>query len=280
VRIAVLALILAAVAVAGSLWKRAVHKYVHDVQRRYQFLFLRRMAMWVLVALIVAFSFAGQLGSFATFAGLMTAGVAVALQNVILSVVGYFFLIGKYGIRVGDRVQIGGVTGQVLDIGLVRLHLLEYGGGADSPTGRVVAFSNSMVFQSSTGMYKYMPDIQLSWHELTLMLAGDTDLGSARSRLLHATEGALTEFHPGLEKEAQRLEASVGLSQHHTLQPTVRLRVQAGGLETTVYYPVDAEHSAEIDEKVAIAIRQALEREPPLNMAGATSTGLRLRTST
>lgn len=57
-----------------------------------------------------------------------------------------FFLIGKYGVRVGDRVQVAGVTGDVVDVGLVRLHLLEV--GADGlRTGRVVVFSNAVLFQ-------------------------------------------------------------------------------------------------------------------------------------
>ena len=93
--------------------------------------------IWIAVGVIIAFTFATELGSMATFAGLLTAGVAVALQNVILSVAGYFFLMGKYGIRVGDRVQIAGVTGEVVDIGLVRLHLLELSsGGTDATTER------------------------------------------------------------------------------------------------------------------------------------------------
>ena len=80
------------------------------------------------------------------------AGLAVAMQSVLVSVVGYFFLIGKYGIRVGDRVQIGNVTGDVIEMGLVRLHLMELSGaGPMSPTGRVVAFANSIIFQASGG---------------------------------------------------------------------------------------------------------------------------------
>lgn len=84
------------------------------------------------------------------------AGVAVALQNVILSIAGYFFLIGKFGLRIGDRVQISGVTGEVVEIGLVRIHVMELGGnGGDvQPTGRVVAFSSSFVFQPTAGMFK------------------------------------------------------------------------------------------------------------------------------
>jgi small-conductance mechanosensitive channel len=140
-RLVLLGAVLAVIFAVADFWRRTIFRYVHDARRRYQFLLLRRMVLWVLIALTTAFAFASELGSVATFAGLLTAGVAVALQNVILSVVGYFFLIGRFGIRVGDRVQIAGVTGEVVDIGLVRLHLMELGGGgAETPTGRVVAF--------------------------------------------------------------------------------------------------------------------------------------------
>ena len=87
--------------------------------------------------IIVGISFASELGSAVTFAGLLTAGLAVAMQSVLVSIVGYFFLIGKYGIRVGDRVQIGEVNGEVIDRGLVRMYLMEFGGrGIARPDGK------------------------------------------------------------------------------------------------------------------------------------------------
>src|SRR5205807_7670792 len=86
-----------------------------EPRRRNQLLMVRKVTTWVLVAVIVGLTFVTELSSFATFAGLLTAGVAVAMQSVLVSIVGYFFLIGKYGIRVGDRVQIGNVSGEVID---------------------------------------------------------------------------------------------------------------------------------------------------------------------
>lgn len=120
-----LAVVLGMVLGVAEIWRRMIFRYVHDTRRRYQMLLLRKIGLWLAIVLVIAFSFATELGSVATFAGLLMAGVAVALQNVILSVAGYFFLIGKYGVRVGDRVQISGVTGEVVEIGLVRLHVME-----------------------------------------------------------------------------------------------------------------------------------------------------------
>ncbi len=126
VRLGMLAVLLAIVFVGAELWRRAVVRYVQDTRRRYQLLLLRKIALWCLVVMIVGFAFASELGSIVTFAGLITAGLAVAMQSVLVSIVGYFFLIGKYGIRVGDRVQIGDVTGEVIDLGLVRMYLMNW----------------------------------------------------------------------------------------------------------------------------------------------------------
>src|SRR5262249_18050842 len=84
-RLGVLALALGAVFVFSQLWRKAIFRYVQDARRRYQFLLLRRIVIWFVVVIVVAFAFATELGSLATFAGLLTAGVAVALQNLISS---------------------------------------------------------------------------------------------------------------------------------------------------------------------------------------------------
>jgi hypothetical protein len=123
-RLAILLGALAAVFVGSEIWRRATLEYVREPRYRNQLLLLRRLVTWILVLLILGFTFITHLSSFATFAGLLTAGLAVAMQSVLVSVVGYFILIGKYGVRVGDRVQIGNVYGEVIDLGLIRIREL------------------------------------------------------------------------------------------------------------------------------------------------------------
>src|SRR6516165_11518211 len=137
-RIAILLGCLIAVFAGSEFWRRTVLRYVSDPRRRNQLLLVRRIVTWLLVLLILSLTFITHLSSFATFAGLLTAGLAVAMQSVLVSVVGYFILIGKYGLRVGDRVQVGNVTGEVIDLGLIRMHLLELTSQEPlGPTGRV-----------------------------------------------------------------------------------------------------------------------------------------------
>jgi len=269
-RIGVLLVLIGAVFAIGEISRRTTFRYVHDARRRYQFLLLRRVVMWIAIGLIILLTFATQLGSAVTFAGLLTAGVAVALQNVIVSVVAYFFLIGKYGIRVGDRVQIGEVVGEVVDIGLVRIHVMELGGSGDAqPTGRVVAFSNSIVFQPTAGIFKQIPGTNFIWHELKLTLAGDTDYGAARERITQGIDAALEEYRENIEAQRQGLERSLSSVSPAELRPKVRLHYTSSGIEAVIRFPVELGKASEMDDHVMKEIMAALDKEPKLKLIGA-----------
>jgi small-conductance mechanosensitive channel len=268
-RLIVLLLLIAAVIGVGEIWRRTTFRYVHDARRRYQFLLLRRIAMWVAIALVIVLTFASQLGSAVTFAGLLTAGVAVALQNVIVSMVAYFFLIGKYGIRVGDRVQIAGVTGEVVDIGLVRIHLMELDGPESQPTGRVVAFSNSIVFQPGGGVFKQIPGTDFVWHEVKLVLAPDTDYHVAKDRLTQAADAALAANHDSLENQRQLMERNLSSVSAVELRPGVRLHYAGLGIEATVRFPVELGKATETDDQVMRELLSALDHEPKLKLVSA-----------
>ena len=254
----------------GEVWRRTTFRYIHDTRRRYQFLLLRRVVMWVTIVLIIVLAFATQLGSAVTFAGLLTAGVAVALQNVIVSVVAYFFLIGKYGIRVGDRVQIAGVTGEVVDIGLVRIHVMELGGPGDSqPTGRVVALSNSIVFQPTAGLFKQIPGTNFLWHELKLTLASETDYHSAKDRITESVNEALGEYRDSMEAQRRSMEMSLTTVAPTELKPKIRLHYTASGIEADIRYPVALDKSSEMDDHLMRGVMAALDKEPRLKLVSA-----------
>jgi small-conductance mechanosensitive channel len=270
-RLGVLLVVLAVLLGLGEVWRRTIFRYVHDVRRRYQFLLLRRIVLWILAVVIVAVTFATELGSVATFAGLLTAGVAVALQNVIVSIVGYFFLIGKFGIRVGDRVQISGVTGEVVDIGLVRMHLMELGStGIDSqPTGRVVAFSNSIVFQPTSGLFKQIPGTNFVWHDIDLAFSADSDYHLVHECVSKAVDAAFAEYREGIERQRLHMETSLSSISAGELRPRVQLHLAPSGIEVSIRFPVDVEKAYELDEKVMSELLQAIEKEPRLKLLGS-----------
>ena len=256
-RVGLLLLLLGAVYVAGELWKRAVFKYVQETRRRQQLLLVRRIVMWAVALIIVAIAFATEASSFATFAGLLTAGIAVAMQSVLVSIVGYFFLIGKYGLRVGDRVQIANVTGEVIDLGIVRLHLMEIG-PRDGPTGRVVAFANAVVFQAAGGIFKQIPGVSLAWREMTLTIPSDGDYTAIKERLLEAAQRVLEDYSDDLGRQARELRRASASSDAEEARAHVQLRFSSGSIDATVRYPVPLQRAAEVEERMSRALLDAV----------------------
>jgi hypothetical protein len=139
--------------VGAVLWHVAVVRYVSDAYRRRLLLTARNVVVGAAVVLVITFHFTSELAALVTALGFAAAGLAFALQNIILAVVGYFTMVGPNGIRVGDRVSLQGpfsyVQGEVAEIGFVRIKLRELSGDPPQPTGRLVVFPNSVVFTGS-----------------------------------------------------------------------------------------------------------------------------------
>ena len=260
-RLAILLGALAAVIVGSELWRRAVLKYVREPRHRNQLLLIRRIVTWVLLLLILSLTFITHLSSFATFAGLLTAGLAVAMQSVLVSLVGYFILIGKYGLRVGDRVQVGNVTGEVIDLGLIRMHLLELTSQEPrGPTGRVVAIANSIVFQSSGGLFRQIPGVNFTWHELTVTLPAGSDYVALKNRLLERVTAIVDEFRGDIVRQAQTIRDTTALPASTDVTPQVQLQFSPAGVEAKVRYPVPLNRTAEVDERVSQELHQLTQR--------------------
>ena len=267
-----LGLLIAAILIVlgvSAFWRRATLRYVHDARRRRQFLLIRRVVVACAIALVFVLSFITEFGSLATYAGLLTAGIAVALQNVILSVVAYFFLIGRYGVRIGDRVTISGVTGTVIDIGLVRIYLMELlGTGAElHASGRVVVFSNSVLFQPSA-WFKQMPGTDYVWHTVKLSLTVESDFQVAQNRLSAAVDAVYQQYRESIEQQHAAFEQTVDI-QLTTPKPEVRLRFTENTLEVIVQYPAPFQDAARIDEQVMKALYDAIAHEPKLTLASS-----------
>jgi len=268
IRVIGLAGALGLIFLGGIVWRFLTDRYVQDIRRRGQVLAARRLAIGLLILIVLLLNFSDEIGSAATVVGFAAAGIAVALQNVILSVAGYFFLIGKFGIKAGDRVQLGGVTGDVIDIGLVKLSMMELGGDGThrQPTGRVVVFSNSIVFQPAGNYFKQAPGTSFVWNEIRLTLAPDADYRLAEKRLLDAVDEVFTRYRDRVSAEFRRLERDLNIVLE-TPKPQSRLFLSQAGLEISIRYPADARSAAQIADEVSRRVLDAIGREPSLRLA-------------
>lgn len=275
-RLAILALAVIFVLVFSRVWHKGILKYVREPRRRRQLMLVRRFVIIFGIVLALALGIFSNFASTATFIGLLTAGLALALQNVILSVVAYFFLIGRYGIRVGDRVSISGVPGQVIEIGLVRFFLMELSGsGADAhPTGRVAAWANSMIFQPYSWL-KQAPGTDYTWHLVKLTISPDADYETARRRLAGAVNAVFETYRENIEQQHAAFEEVINL-QVSAPNPVTRAHFTEQGIEIFIRYPVEFARGAEIDEQVVQRLAKELDQEPPLKLAPGGAPKLQL----
>ena len=274
-RVVVILIALGFVYLLGWVWRRATYRYIRDARRRRQLTLIRRVVIGFLMGLVIIAGFITEFSSLATFAGFITAGIAVALQTVILSVAAYFFLIGRYGVRVGDRVTVSGVTGDVVEIGLVRLYLMELAGtGIDLyPTGRVVVFSNSVMFQAAP-FFKQLPGSAYAWHEIAVTLASNASLALLERKLMDAVNAVFAQYRQKIEHQHALVERLLD-TPIAAPAPVGKVQFSDTGLEFVVRYPVEIQHAADIDDQITRKLMEVINGDEPLKAAVSASPKLR-----
>ena len=265
IRVAIILGILGLLLLVSDLWKRMSFKYVSDARRRRQLLLLRRFVIGFLMGLIFILGFVSEFSALATFAGFITAGLAVGLQTILLSVAAYFFLIGRYGLRVGDRITIAGVTGDVVNIGIVRFYLLELAGtGIDlQPTGRVVAFANSVLFQATSPMFRQLPGTGYAWHEIAVALNPSANYALVEETMLQVIQGVYEKYKPMLDRQQRNIEQRFEIP-FTPLTPKTQLQLTDSGLEAIVRYPVSLRHNAEADDEITRKLIELIAKNEEL----------------
>jgi small-conductance mechanosensitive channel len=263
-RVVGIALAIGVILLLSEIWRRITFRYIADVRRRRQFLLLRRIVMGFCMGIVLILGFVSEFSSLATFAGFITAGLAVGLQTILLSVAAYFFLMGRWGIRVGDRISVAGVTGDVVDVGLVRLYLMELAGtGVDLfPTGRIVVFSNAVLFQAATPLFKQLPGAEYTWHEVAVGLNPGGKYDEVEAKMLEAVHGVHSNYGEELQRQLGATERRIDI-QMKVPEPHGQLQYTDSGLEYVVRYPVGLHQVSEADEKITRKLLELLQ-EPDL----------------
>ncbi|HUZ04865.1 MAG TPA: hypothetical protein VMU62_05880 [Acidobacteriaceae bacterium] len=254
-RVFAIALAIGVILLLGELWRRASVRYIHDLRRRRQLLVIRRFVIGFCMGIVLILGFVTQFSSLATFAGLLTAGVALGLQTILLSVAAYFFIVGRYGVRVGDRISVAGVTGDVIDVGIVRLYVMELAGtGIDLyPTGRLAVFSNAVLFQATTPLFKQIPGTEYGWHEVAIKLNETADYKPATQKIQAAIAAIYQKYQVEIERQHGIVESSWDIQ---TTMPRLDsfLQYVDTGLEFKVRYPVVIRKASQTDEDVTKAL--------------------------
>jgi small-conductance mechanosensitive channel len=210
--------------------------------------------------LLVIFGPPSQLG---TILGLAGAGLTVALKDFIVSFIGWFVLMGRNGIRLGDWVEINGVTGEVIELGMFHTVLLETGNWTDSghPTGRRVTFTNSYAIEGH--YFNFSTSGQWLWDELTLVLASSQNPYPIVEAIQKAVLEATAESAGQAEKEWQNAAHSRSM-RALSAAPAINVKPASGGVEIAVRYITRASERYQLRSKLYQAAMNSISKKDSL----------------
>jgi len=222
----------------------------------------------VLFILLVIFGPPSQLG---TILGLAGAGLTVALKDFIVGFLGWFVLMGKNGVRLGDWVEINGVTGEVVELGMFHTVLLETGNWTDSghPTGRRVTFTNSYAIEGH--YFNFSTSGQWMWDELQVVLPTGQDPYPVIDAIQKKVAEATSESAKQAEQEWQHAARSRQMNAL-SAAPAINLKPIIGGVEIAVRYITRANERYQLRAKLYQVAVDLLGQKAVLPAAAPAST--------
>lgn len=250
---------------------RLVHRWYKkdkDTRRLYS---ARKLVEYVFVALVVLLVgriWLAGLDTLVTYLGLLSAGLVIALQDLIVSLAGWLFIIWRRPFVVGDRVQIGDIMGDVIDIRIFAFSLLEVGGqiDAEQSTGRIIHIPNSVVFKEPvTNTHQGLPYV---WHEIPVTVTFESDWEKAKKLLNQIVEHYAPDVSEGIRRYKQSTDRFV--ISYTNISPTVYTSVVDSGVMLTLRYLVDPRHRRTSEQQIWESILRAFKPHWDIDFAYPT----------
>ena len=237
-RIATSLLVLLAVVIAVQALHHVLVRYISDSGRRYHMRKAVTALGYLLAIFLLSLVFSDKLSSLTIAFGVAGAGIAFALQEVIASIAGWVAVSFGRFYQVGDRVQLGGIMGDVIDIGVLRTTLMECGGWvrSDAYNGRIVRVANSFIFKEP--VYNYSADFPFLWDELVLPVRYGSNQKLAR-KIFSEVLAEVTGEYSSTSKSVWLQMKQRYLLEDARVDPMVTMVANDNWVEFTLRYVVD-----------------------------------------
>ena len=255
---------------ASRLVRGVIHRRTEDVRIRYRW---SKISAYVLVPIglfLVGRVWFEGFGSLATYLGLVSAGIAIALRDLLVNLAGWGFIIWRRPFEVGDRIEIGSFKGDVIDVRIFQFTLLEIGNwvDADQSTGRVVHVPNGRVLGEP--LANYTKGFNHIWHEIPVLVTFESNWKKAKEILKELVQTHAPHLGSDVQNSIRR-QSSQYLIFYQKLEPIVYTKVADSGVLFTMRFLTEPRKRRGWEEHLWEAVLERFGAEPDIDLAYPTT---------
>ncbi len=248
---------------------RLINRQIEDIKRRHQ---ARKIALYIASILAIAIILGiwiKALGSITIVISAIGAGLTLALHQAILSIAGWLLILLRRPYKTGDRIEMGGISGDVIDIHLFYTILLEIKGWlmGEQSTGRLIYVPNSKVFTEP--LINYTQGFEYIWNEIPIIVTFESNWQKAKQIMMEVVGKEEFEVSPKLQKELTKM-AKRHMIYYRTLTPTVWVNIVDFGVELTLRYITEARKRRKTRDVFCQAVLQRFQQEKDIDFAYPT----------
>ena len=243
--------------------------HVLDPKERYRKITFLNTGLTLAAAVAIVALWSSLFQAKGTFWGLIGAGVAVALKDPLLSIAGRIAIFAGHIYSVGDRIDISDITGDVVDVGFFYTRMMELGNwiGGDQATGRMVQFSNSLIFGHA--VYNYTQNFSYIWDEIKLPVTYDSNAQEATNILVNVGKQYTREFLQGAQEQMRRMQKYFVVPEFE-LEPTVYFKVTSNWVELHLRYLVEPKKRRSASSFIYSKVFQQVQQRDDITIASET----------
>jgi small-conductance mechanosensitive channel len=257
------------IVIISSIVKRIIPKNISDASSRYRARKLVNIIGYISAITVALVVFSNQLSALSVVLGVAGAGVAFAFQEVIASFAGYLVLHSSNFFKVGDRVLLGGIKGDVIDVGLLRTSLMETGDWIDGDryNGRITKVANSFIFKAP--VHNYSGDFPFLWDEVQIPIKTDGDFEYAKDKFLEILVDVQGSFAQDAKGYWHKMTEKY-MVENARIDPFVLMKFDENWITFTLRYVVDYKSRGSVKDKIYAKTLEAIRNsEGRLEVASA-----------
>jgi len=247
-----------------------LRKRIKDVKKIYYYRNVTRYGLGILSILLVGPVWIRGIGSITTFLGLASAGIAIALHDTIANIAGWVYLIYRRPFRVGNRIEIDNITGDVIDVGLFQFSMIEVGNwvDADQSTGRIIHIPNNKVLRDPIANYDM--SFEYIWHEIPVLITFESNWKKTKELLLKIAMEKAEHLSAGAQDQIRKAARKYMIF-YKNLTPIVYTTVKSSGVQLTIRYIVKSRQRRPTEQLIWETILEEISINKDIQLAYNTT---------